>query len=64
MPVDEMDEEWLNLCKLAAKECNPKQLSALIGEITRLLAAKQQRLQGTRSSAREETETRDEKGQR
>jgi hypothetical protein len=44
MVGDEKNEEWLNLCGLAAQEHDPKKLKLLIAEITRLLAAKQQRL--------------------
>jgi hypothetical protein len=39
-------EEWLELCEQAANEQDPKKLMALIAEIDRLLAAKQQRLKG------------------
>jgi hypothetical protein len=57
MPVDEKDEEWLNLCKLASKESDPRQLRALIAEITRLLTAKERRLKGDNSSARGGTDS-------
>jgi hypothetical protein len=57
MVGDGNDEEWLKLCQLAAQEHDP--LRALIAEITRLLAAKEQRLKGNSPSARGETETPD-----
>jgi hypothetical protein len=57
MVGDGNDEEWLKLCQLAAQEHDPKKLRALIAEITRLLAAKEQRLRGNSASARRETET-------
>ena len=60
MPVDEKDEEWLNLCKLAAKERDPKQLRTMIAEITRLLAAREQRRNGNSSSTHAEIGTPDE----
>ncbi len=41
---DKNDDEWLELCNLAGKESDPKKLSALIAEITRLLTIKAQRL--------------------
>jgi hypothetical protein len=44
MVGDKNDEEWLGLCKVAAKEHDPKKLRALIAEITRLFAAKEPRL--------------------
>ena len=53
---DENDEKWLELCRLAAQEHDPKKLSALIAEITRLLAAKEQRLKGRNPSSRADPE--------
>ena len=44
MVGDKNDEEWLNLCRLAVEEHDPKKLKLLIAEITRLLAAREQRL--------------------
>ena len=35
-------ESWMELCELAAQEKDSKKLMALIGEIDRLLEAKQQ----------------------
>jgi hypothetical protein len=35
-------ESWMELCELAAQEKDPKNLMALIGEIDRLLQAKDQ----------------------
>jgi hypothetical protein len=52
------NEEWLELCKLAAQEHDLGKLRALIAEITRLLATKEQRLKGSIPS-RTETETAD-----
>jgi hypothetical protein len=37
-------ESWMELCELAAQEKDPTKLMALIGEIDRLLEAKQQRV--------------------
>jgi hypothetical protein len=37
-------EGWMELCELAAQEKDPTKLMALIGEIDRLLEAKQQRV--------------------
>jgi hypothetical protein len=37
-------ESWMELCELAAQEKDPKKLMALIGEIDRLLEAKDQRV--------------------
>jgi hypothetical protein len=37
-------ESWTELCDLAAQEKDPTKLMALIGEIDRLLEAKQQRV--------------------
>jgi hypothetical protein len=45
------NEEWLNLCRLAAEEHDPKKLKLLIAEITRLLAAKEQRLKANNPPA-------------
>jgi hypothetical protein len=36
-------ESWLELCELASREQDPKKLMALIAEIDRLLAAKDER---------------------
>jgi hypothetical protein len=55
---DGNDEEWLKLCQLAAQEHDPK-LRALIAEITRLLAAKEQRPRRNSASASTETEAPD-----
>jgi hypothetical protein len=44
MVGDKNNEEWMKLCELAAKEQDPRKLTALIAEITRLLAAKKQYL--------------------
>jgi hypothetical protein len=38
------NESWMELCELAAQEKDPTKLVALIGEIDRLLEAKQQRV--------------------
>lgn len=35
-------ESWMELCELAAQEKDPAKLMTLIGEITRLLEAKEQ----------------------
>jgi hypothetical protein len=37
-------ESWMELCELAAQEKDPTKLMALIGEIERLLEAKEQRV--------------------
>ena len=49
---DKNDDEWLELCKLAGKESDPKKLSALIAEITRLLTIKEQRLKAANPPVR------------
>jgi hypothetical protein len=41
----EKKEKWLALCEQAANEQDPKKLMALVAEIDRLLAEKQERLQ-------------------
>jgi hypothetical protein len=48
---DNNNEEWLNLCRLAAEENDPKKLKMLIAEITRLLGVKEQRLKANNSPA-------------
>ena len=40
--AEHMNESWLELCELVAKEVDPEKLMALIAEIDRLLAAEQQ----------------------
>ena len=57
MHIASDNEEWLELCKLAAQEHDLSKLKALIAEITRLLANKEQRLKGSSPSSRRETET-------
>ena len=37
-------ESWMELCELAAQEKDPAKLMTLIGEITRLLESKEQRV--------------------
>jgi len=37
-------ERWMELCKLAANEQDPKRLLSLVEEINRLLEEKEQRL--------------------
>ena len=54
---DKNDDDWTELCKLAGKERDPKKLSALIAEITRLLTAKQQRVKTGDPPAHRETGT-------
>ena len=51
---DKNDDEWLELCKVAGKENDPKKLSALIAEITRLLTIKEQRLKAAHPPVRRE----------
>jgi hypothetical protein len=46
-------ESWMELCELAAQEKDPTKLMALIGEIERLLEAKQQRVAKAPSSVAE-----------
>ena len=41
----EKKEEWMALCEQAATEQDPEKLMALVAEIDRLLAEKQQRLE-------------------
>jgi hypothetical protein len=40
----EKKEKWMALCEQAAEEQDPEKLMALVAEIDRLLAEKQQRL--------------------
>lgn len=41
-------ERWMELCELAAKEQDPRELLVLVEEINRLLEEKEQRLQEKR----------------
>jgi hypothetical protein len=41
----EKKEKWMALCEQAANEQDPEKLMALVAEIDRLLAEKQQRLE-------------------
>jgi truncated hemoglobin YjbI len=47
MVRDNNNEQWLELCKRAAQEHDPTKLRALIAEITRLLARKQERVKAS-----------------
>ncbi len=47
----EQGERWMQPCKQAAVEQDPKKLVALIDEINRLLEAKEQRLLQLRGSS-------------
>jgi hypothetical protein len=42
----EKKEKWMALCEQAANEQDPEKLMALVAEIDRLLAEKQDRLNG------------------
>ncbi|MGA2813586.1 MAG: hypothetical protein ABSG16_19460 [Candidatus Acidiferrum sp.] len=48
--MQEKEERWLELCRLAAVEQDPDKLHALIIEINRLLEEKEKRLDAARAS--------------
>lgn len=50
-------ESWMELCELAAHEKDPAKLMVLIGEITRLLESKEQRVKKVPGSIGEDPTT-------
>jgi hypothetical protein len=47
--MQQNEEHWMELCRLAVVEQNPLKLDALIVEINRLLGAKKKRLNAERA---------------
>jgi hypothetical protein len=44
--IDKDDLRWMELCQLAVREQDLKKLTELFAEISRIVAAKEQRLKG------------------
>jgi hypothetical protein len=51
--LNEEKQKWIELCKLAAEEQDPEKFMALVREMNRLVAAKEERLEQAQIPATE-----------